>query len=132
MKNTSIQPFTDTVLDGLFSNIFDDYRRSKPSVYSNGVTQKVTDKDLKMSFEIPGVDKENIKIEIEQNKYLVIEASSSLNDDFNKSDRKFKWVYTLPSIYDTESIEAETKNGVLYLTVKKKEESTIKRLIEIK
>lgn len=126
-STTNQQSALESLIDEFFSPMTE-YSRFK----SDGVTQKVTEKSLNMSFEIPGVEKDSIKIEVEQNKFLTVKAVSNSNEEYEKTETNYKWSYTLPSIYDTETIEAEYKNGVLYLIIPKKDDALIKKTIEIK
>ena len=82
-----------------------------------------------IDIEMPGYDKDNIKIEVEDG-YLNVHASENINKDdtegnyvrreryFGECSRSF---YVGDSV-EVEDIKANFKNGILKLTVPKKEE----------
>lgn len=65
------------------------------------------------SADIPGVRKEEIKVELEDSKYLIIRTESS--SDIRRFTRKFR----LPERVDVNGISADYVDGVLTVTVPK-------------
>jgi HSP20 family molecular chaperone IbpA len=100
------------------------------------VYEGVGGKSIEVIMELPGVDKEDIKIEIEDN-YLVISGKKQKYSD--ESNRKylisgiiygpFKKYVTLNKNIDRDNIEAKYENGVLYITLNKVEK--VKKPIKI-
>ena len=90
-----------------------------------------------LSAELPGVAKENIKVEIDNRVLSIIgeklmEVETSENG-FYRSERsfgEFKRSFTLPDVVEGEKIEAAYDNGVLRLTLPKKPEAK-PRLIDV-
>ena len=92
---------------------------------------------------VPGMEKESIDIEIDKRKLIVSskhssneESAAKLEDtqftkrEFNYGD--FKRSFTLPQSVNVNEIKANYANGVLSITLPKKEESKdIKRMVEI-
>jgi HSP20 family protein len=124
-------------MNRMFHNFFDEYdQRENIWAPSVDITE---DKDkLMLTAELPGVDKKDVKISI-QNNVLIIEGekkqkSEKKEDDHYRSERfygKFCRSFTLPSELDSEKIDADYSNGVLTVTLPKSEK--IKpRQIEIK
>ena len=73
-----------------------------------------TDKEVKAILEMPGVNKENIKISVHDNS---VEVKS---DD---PQRKYHEIIDLPPETDTETAKSTYKNGVLEIIFTKKNES---------
>ena len=78
---------------------------------------------------VPGVNKDEIKIDLMENKLTislskneVAEEKTNLKErrEFNYS--KFKRAFNLPKNIDADKIEAKNENGVLTITIPKKEE----------
>jgi HSP20 family protein len=82
------------------------------------------DKEYTLVLEVPGMSKEDIKIEVENN-YLSISGEIKILDTTKTLRRKF----LVPK--DVDSIEATTANGLLTITLAKTPQSQ-KRLIQIK
>lgn len=97
-----------------------------------------SDDQYLVSFDIPGMKKEDIKIEIDQNMLVISgERKRETNADkknklqrFEKSYGYFKRIFTLPQGVDCKNVEAHYENGVLDLTLPKTAEAK-PRQIEI-
>jgi HSP20 family protein len=73
-----------------------------------------TDKEVKVILEMPGVSKENIKINAYDNSVEVV------SDD---PQRKYRQVIDLPPEADIESARSTYKNGILEINFNKKKDS---------
>ena len=73
-----------------------------------------TDKDVKVVVEIPGVNKENIKINVYDNSVEVTTTGT---------ERKYHEVVEIPPETDIETATSTYKNGILEIIFKKKEQS---------
>jgi HSP20 family protein len=88
-----------------------------------------TEKAILIFMEIPGVDKEAVAIEVNDN-VLSIQGerrvdSSIGNGSYYRSERvfgKFRRSFALPAMIRTEDITAAFKNGVLKIAIPKPEE----------
>lgn len=83
-----------------------------------------------MSFDIPGVPREDIKLEVVGNRLLVSGERRIEEKNDTKQRRaverrygRFDFAFTLPEGVRAEQIEAEYRDGVLNLAVPKPEES---------
>ena len=76
-----------------------------------------TDKEVKVILEMPGVNKENIKVNTSNN---LVEVNS---DD---PQRKYHEVIDLPPEVDIETAKSTYKNGILEIIFNKKKESKAK------
>ncbi|HDP67691.1 MAG TPA: Hsp20/alpha crystallin family protein [Candidatus Marinimicrobia bacterium] len=96
------------------------------------------DKYFLLHFELPGINKKDVTINVKDN-ILTVEGEKkagkkSDSDKYHLSERvygKFRRNFRLPETVDTENIEAEYVDGVLNLTVPKLAEALPKQ-IEIK
>ena len=73
-----------------------------------------TDKDVKVVVEIPGVSKDNIKINVYDNSVEVTTTGT---------ERKYHEVVDIPPETDIETATSTYKNGILEIIFKKKEQS---------
>ena len=73
-----------------------------------------TDKEVKVAVEMPGVNKQNIKINAYDNK---VEVTST------DPDRKYHQVIEIPPETDIETARSVYNNGILEITFKKKEQT---------
>lgn len=90
----------------------------------------------------PGLNKEDFKINVEK-RVLEISSEKESSKEENKADERyyrkeflyssFKRTFSLPSYADTDKITASYKDGILCVTVPKKEEAKEKpvRVIDI-
>ncbi|BCU68190.1 heat-shock protein Hsp20 [Sulfolobales archaeon HS-7] len=72
------------------------------------------DNDIRVLAEIPGADKDKIKVSINGDK-LFITADAQ--------DKKYSKTVELPAEVDEDSVKATYKNGVLEINLKKKQQS---------
>ena len=74
-----------------------------------------TDKEVKVAVEMPGVKKENIKVNLYDNSLEVTTTGTE--------ERKYHEVIEIPPETDIETATSTYKNGILEITFKKKEQS---------
>lgn len=93
------------------------------------------EKEYKMDFLVPGFDKSDIKIEVEKDYIKVHGKLENKNENYNRKEyynESFERMFTLPENVDKENVGAKMNNGILTLTLNKKEEVKIEpKLIEI-
>ena len=127
-------------LDGVFDDFFtpmkgDEFSKMKCDIY-------LKDDVYTMEMDIPGFDKQDVKIEVDDNDYLTITAEKSSenneedeNKNYIRKERsygKYQRSFYVGGI-DKENIDANFKDGILTITMpKKEEEKTSKHTIEIK
>lgn len=106
------------------------------------VNLKETDTDYAIELAAPGKKKEDFNIEIDHNVLAISSESknqSEEKDNVGKYTRRefnysaFRRTFTLPESVNLEDINATYENGVLHVTLPKKQEALPKpkRLIEI-
>ncbi len=100
------------------------------------VDVETTDKEYAITAEIPGIDKKDVHIEVNDG---VLTISGEKSDKREKSDEhsyvcerrfgSFSRRFSLPKDADTDHINAQYANGVLALTIpRKQEKKNIKKI----
>lgn len=102
---------------------------------------KETDKDFVIQVEVPGIDKEDIQLNITENG-LEIRAEKkhekekgdkdSKEYSYTKSYSGFYQAFDVPDNADLENIDASYRNGVLTIKLPKKSRPEHKKTIQIK
>jgi HSP20 family protein len=106
------------------------------------VNIKETAKDFQLELAVPGKKKEDFTIEIDQDVLTISSETKKEEEKIEDNGRytrkefsfsSFKRAFTLPEIVNTNDINAVYENGILVLTLPKKEEvqENTKRLIDI-
>ena len=145
IKRNASFPTMNSFFSDFFGNDFLDWNPS--GFLPNGstlpsVNLKETEKGFEVELAAPGLQKDDFIIEV-HNQILTI--SSEKKEEKEEKDEKgnytrrefnyssFRRSFTLPESVNTENINATYENGVLRLTLPKKEEALPKpkRLIEI-
>ena len=98
--------------------------------------------EFKVEVAAPGFDKGDFKLELNQDVLTVssekrIENETKENEHYSKREfsyQSFTRSFTLPHSADSERIDASYENGILHVSIPKKEETKLKssRMIEIK
>ena len=94
-----------------------------------------TDKDIVVKAELPGLKKEDVFVSIENN-VLMLRGERKFSDEvkrenFHRVERtygEFLRSFTLPTFVDTTKILAEFKDGILIVTLPKREEAKPKQI----
>ena len=84
-----------------------------------------------MEMEIPGMDKDNIKVTVENGILTINGELSRENVNVVRCERHygaFSRSFTLGDEIDSENIKADYRNGILYLTLPKTEKSLPKEI----
>jgi HSP20 family protein len=93
------------------------------------------DGNIVLKAELPGIDPKSVEIRVENN-VLSLRGERKLEDEvkkdgFHRVERTygtFTRSFTLPTVVDTEKIKAESKDGVLKLTLPQREEAKPKHI----
>ncbi len=95
-----------------FGNIHPSYRGIEPSEGREPLVDVMDEKDkYKVFVELPGVDKENVRLDAAENSIQIR----------TEDERKFYKMIEFESAIDPDSAKASYKNGVLTIEVDKKE-----------
>lgn len=103
------------------------------------VNTRESDNAYHIDVDLPGVKKEEIKVDISKN-ILTISGERKTKQEINEDDYhkvetsfgKFSRSFTLPENADIETIEASSDDGVLEILIPKVKEENSKKTIEIK
>lgn len=122
----------------LNNNLFDDFSLLRENNMKCDIYEK--DGNYHIEVDIPGFNKEDIKIEA-KNDYLTITAEKSTDNKDESGDKnyihrertygKYQRSFYLNGL-DSENIDAEFNGGVLKIMVPKKDDNDNKKYIEIK
>lgn len=99
----------------------------------------VTPKSIEIYTFVPGLSPENIEVNIErgvltisaERKSVLPESSGENKSTVHISERfsgRFRRVVTLPEDADADSVEASYREGVLHITIKRKEVTQARRI----
>ena len=111
----------DTVVDSFLKPAYTNSVNFKPSCDVNE-----TDDHYLVSFDMPGIKKEDIKVEVQKNQLVISgerhRTQGSESGLYNERRYgKFERAFTLPTTINTEKIEAQFENGVLNIALPKAE-----------
>ena len=103
------------------------------------VNTREDDKAYIVEVDLPGIDKKDIKVNIDpENRTLTISGERKFKDEVKKEDYykiessygKFMRTFSLPENVDVDKIDAKNENGVLNITIPKvkKEAKEVKEI----
>lgn len=93
---------------------------------------KENDKQFTIDVSTPGMDKENIKIEVDKNVLKISAEKQTETEEKDENEKvlrhefgysSFSRSFTIPEGIDTENITATQKNGVLEIILPKQQEA---------
>jgi HSP20 family protein len=101
--------------------------------YSPDVDIYVSDEEARFVIELPGVNKGDVAIEVDETQSLIIRGKTSHKEPDNAVLRQYHVgdyyrAFQLSDDYDKERISAKLDNGLLEITIPKKEEAKPKRI----
>ena len=119
----------------LDDSLLEDYR--KTSIMNTDIIEK--ENGYELQIDLPGVTKEDIKIEMNKNLINISVSISKSSDEENKKyirkerfTGEIKRSFNIGEDIDEDNINASFENGILYLNLPKKEENdSNKKFIEI-
>lgn len=126
-----------------FSSLIDRFfneslARTGGSVFTPKVDVIETETAYEVQVAVPGLNKEDFKIEINDN-YLTVSGERKLSNE--KKDKNFHSIetqygsfsrsFTLPENVDGSKINAKYNNGILELVIPKDEKKVLKQVIKV-
>jgi HSP20 family protein len=144
MTLTKWDPFKDLLsLQDRMNRLFDEsVRNVKPgdealssAIWSPAVDIYETDDEVVVKAELPEVNQKDIDIQIENNT-LILRGERKLNketkkENFHRIERAygtFSRSFTLPGTIDQEKISADYKDGILKISMPKREDTRPKQI----
>ena len=126
MRRTS-----DSWLPDIFNDFFDNSWMERPTYTAPAINVIETEKEYEVELAAPGLNKEDFKVHVDADNNLHIEMEKKTENKEGKkhgrylrrefSYEKFQQTLLLPDDVDAEKIEAKVENGVLNVTLPKKE-----------
>ncbi len=141
MTLTRYNRSNDDLVSKRFSDIMDEFFNEAVGARRNNFTPSIdiseTDNQFLISAELPGMQKENININLENGRLTISGERSFKKEEEGKKFHRvetrygsFNRSFQLPDNVDEESIEASYEDGLLNISVDKDEEK-VKKQIEI-
>ncbi len=125
-KNNLVNPFFNDV----YSLINDSFLNEKLATRTPAVNIAETENEFEVELAVPGLSKEDFKINLDKNVLSVSAEKKTETVNENKKFTKreysfnsFSRSFTLPESADQTKIEADYTAGILKLTIAKKEEA---------
>ncbi|MGH9359996.1 MAG: Hsp20/alpha crystallin family protein [Terriglobia bacterium] len=122
------------LLNETFSNVFSGEQFSAKS-WTPPVDIFETDHDLIVKTELPGIDPKDVEVRVEDGTLYLKGERKYENEvkeqNYHRVERaygSFMRSFTLPSSVNTDDVKAEYKDGVLTLTMAKREEAKPKTI----
>ena len=123
--------FSNGLLDEFFNRSIGDILGSDVVVNQPAVNILETATAFELEFAAPGFEKQDFSLNVE-NGHLTVNAKrenkqEASNERFTRREFRFdsfKRTFTIPETVNQDSISAVYQNGVLYVTLPKKEEAT--------
>jgi len=135
-RENRVRERNEEPFDIFFNNFFDFMDRSNVGLRTD---IKETENEYILESELPGMDREDINIELNDNCLIITaqknEVKEEENDNYVRRERRsgsYQRTFNVENVKQDE-IQAEYKNGVLELVLPKKEEAKkTRRMIDIK
>ena len=128
-KNYSVNPFFNDVFDTILN---DRFLGGRQAAQVPAVNIAETENEFHIELAVPGLKKEDFKINLEKNVLSVSAQKKEENVEEGKKFSKREYNYssftrsfTLPETVDHSKIDAEYVDGILKLNVAKREEAKI-------
>lgn len=127
--------WVDEVLDRMINTVFNDNNENENS-FTPAVNVVENHNEYRLEFIVPGYNKEDIKINIENNE-LVVTGEPKLNgkeenviyENYEYVPEPFEERWTLPeNTIDINGIKADYENGILKITFPKLEHAKVKQI----
>lgn len=128
-KNHGVNPFFNDVFDSILN---DSFLSDKLATRVPAVNIAETENEFHIEMAAPGLKKDDFKISLDKNVLSVSAEKKAENVDEGKKYSKKEYSYnsfvrsfTLPETVDHSKIEAEYTDGILKLSIAKKEDAKI-------
>jgi len=140
MAITRWDPFREVAaLQNRVNSLFRDFNDGESSLTTTNFIPAVDvyedEKRIVLKLEVPGIPEKDLDVTVENNT-LVVKGERKFEkeekeENFHRIERRygsFSRAFTLPTIVETENIDAKYENGVLRLELKKKPEAQPKQI----
>src|SRR4051812_7502790 len=137
----SVEDQFGRIVESMFEDFFNPIARGTPRWSEDGTISARLDvneseKTYEVQAELPGVKKEDVKVSIDHQRVTIEGECRTANEQregenvvySERSARKFMRSFILPSEVDESTAQARLEDGVLWLTLPKKQGSEARRL----
>ena len=128
-----------SIFDSLFSNESFNIPRASVGNTTPAVNIRENEDEFFLDFAMPGINKDDVTIELDNDLLTVSSELNEVKDEVkgNYTRREFHYAsfkrsFILPETVDTTKVKADYKNGVLSISIPKKEEAKPKPVKTIK
>ena len=122
----------------IMDEFFNDAVATRQHSFAPSIDISETDKQYLIDVEVPGMDKKDIELNVENNTLTISGERKFENEEEGKQYHRvessygsFSRSFSLPDNVNSESIQATYNNGILHVTVDKSEQK-MKKQIKIK
>ncbi len=131
-RPTSFRSFVDNFFN-------DDFRGGSVSSFTPRVDIAETEKEFEVQLHVPGVKKDEINIDLNEN-VLTISGERKFENEKNEKNfhsvesyfGSFKRTFQLPDLVDRDKIDASYQDGILVVKLPKDAKKSAKKQISIK
>ena len=131
--------YVPSTFGSFFDRFFDNKEFFNNNQYSPSVDIAESDKEFEIQFQLPGLKKEDIQINVDSDRLTVSGERKFENEKKEKNYHtveshygSFSRSFYLPDSVNAEKIDASYKDGILTVLVPKDEKKESKRTISIK
>lgn len=142
-RNTGLFPSIPSFFDDFFTRDLFEWPKANLGASLPAVNIRENDEDFEVEVAAPGLTKEDFNIELNNNVLTISSQKEVKNEEKDEEGKytkrefgytSFQRSFTLPQhVVDTDKINAKYKDGILHLSLPKKEEAKPKpvKTIEI-
>jgi HSP20 family protein len=132
---TRFQPFSEFVnLQNQLNRVFQDFGRGSDELTTSGFVPPADiyedEHSITLKLEVPGIDEKDLDIRLENNTLTVRGErkfeKEEKEENFHRIERRygsFSRSFTLPNTVESENVKANYENGILRITLAKREEA---------
>ncbi len=126
------RPSVPSFIDEFFGKDWmDSVFSDRPGISTPAVNVKETNDDFMIEVAAPGLDKKDFKVDIDNNMLTISSEKEFKNEEKEEGRymrREFSYTsfsrsFSLPNAVDAEKINAKHKDGILMITIPKKDEA---------
>ena len=120
-----------SLIDEFFGrDLMENFFENRTGINSPAVNVKETSEDFRIEVAAPGLDKKDFKVDLDNN-VLTVSSEKEHKDEHEDEKymrREFSYTsfsrsFSLPEAVDAEKIKANHKDGILTITIPKREEA---------
>ena len=133
------KPYFPKRFSGVFDSFFDEANEVAKNTFQPKVSISENEQSFSVNAELPGVKKEEIHVDLEENSLTLSGEKKFKNEEkkenyhlIESSFGAFSRTFYLPDNVNIEKIEAKFEDGILNITIPKMEVKKLSNKIKIK